>query len=116
MIMGHQISQALLDALNLPPMVRGFTLRCYSGEAVTVECEYYPTGAFQTELARYHLVPTQQAPAAPIHFDAWLSQHTERAHREFMERTSRRLPCDSPVKRIPKDIARHIGAVRLSLE
>lgn len=43
---------------------------------------------------------------APIHFDTWMRERTERAHREFMERTSRRLPCDWSTE----DIARYMGA------
>jgi hypothetical protein len=39
-------------------------------------------------------------------FDAWMRERAERAHREFMERISRRLPCDWSTE----DIARYMGA------
>lgn len=39
------------------------------------------------------------------HFDTWMRDCTERAHREFMERTSRRLPCDMTIE----DVARYFG-------
>jgi hypothetical protein len=106
MIVGHQISKGLCDALGLPKHTRGFTLRCYTGELVTVECEYYPDGSFQTELAqcRLALIGAADWPKpTPFNFDAWMRERTERAHREFMERTSRRLPCDVTVE----DVARY---------
>lgn len=93
MIAGNQISKDLCDALGLPPMTRGFTLRCYTGEIVTVECEYYPTGAFQTALSKYNLLPAVDAEPAGFDFDAWMMDRTERAHRDFMHRTSRLPPC-----------------------
>ena len=61
MITGEMISKNLCTALGLPPMTRGFALRCYTGKPVTVECEYYPHGSFQTALAQYHLVPNEPA-------------------------------------------------------
>jgi len=86
-------------------MTRGFTLRCRHNEPVTVECEYYPSGSFEAALAQYHLVPRPEAkPAEPLHFGTWMQQRTERAHAEFMERTSRRLPCDATTE----DIARYL--------
>lgn len=94
MIVGQQISKELQDALGLPKHTLGFTLRCYSDEIVTVECEYYPDGSFQSALAHYNLVPCavdQQAPR--LDFDAWMAARTERAHRAYMERTSRLPPC-----------------------
>jgi len=95
MILGQQISKELQDALGLPKHTVGFTLRAYANEMVTVECEYCPNGSFQSALARYHLVPRDDARAAEtFNYDAWRADRTERAHREFMERTSRRLPCD----------------------
>jgi len=39
-------------------------------------------------------------------FDAWMVRRTEQAHREFMERTSRRLPCDASTE----EVARYMGA------
>lgn len=108
MITGQQIGKELCDALGLPKFTRGFTLRCYTGEVVTVECEYYPEGSFQTALAQYHLVPRTEAPPAAdeFTFNAWMRERTERAHREFMERTSRQLRCDWRTE----DIARYMGA------
>ena len=94
MITGQRISKELCEALGLPKSTRGFTLRCYTDEAVSVECEYYPSGSFQTELARYRLVPADSMPpGATIDFDAWQRGRTQRAHREFMDRTSRLPPC-----------------------
>jgi hypothetical protein len=106
MIDGHQISKELCDALGLPKLTRGFTLRCYVGEPVTVECEYYPASDFQLALARYRLIavggdlPTPSP--KPFNFDAWLRDRTESAHREFMGRTSRRLPCDWTTEEIAR--------------
>jgi hypothetical protein len=104
MIAGHQISKELCDALGLPKLTRGFTLRCYTGELVSVECEYYPDSSFQLALAQYHLVPRDGAPLAdaPFDFGAWMRERTECAHREFMERTSRRLPCDWTTEEIAR--------------
>jgi hypothetical protein len=108
MIDGHQISKELCDALGLPKLTRGFTLRCYTGEPVTVECEYYPDGGFQLALAQYHLVPRDGAllADAPFDFGAWMRERTERAHREFMGRTSKHLPREQTTE----DIARYMGA------
>jgi hypothetical protein len=111
MIASQQISKELCDALGLPKYTRGFTLRCYTGELVTVECEYYPDGSFQPALARYHLLARDDSPAAaaPIHFDTWMRERTERAHREFMERTSRRLMCDLSSEDIEAYMAGSMG-------
>ena len=92
-MLGQQISKELGDALGLPPMTRGFTLRCFTGEVVTVECEYYPTGAFQTALAKYNLTPAVEAGPVGFDFDAWIRDRTEHAHRAYMERTTRLPPC-----------------------
>lgn len=109
MIVGQQISKELQDALGLPEHTVGFTLRAYANEIVAVECEYYPNGSFQSALARYHLVPRDDARAAkPFDYDARLRERTERAHREFMDRTSRLLPCD--LKLVPPAaIRRYLG-------
>jgi hypothetical protein len=110
MIAGHQISKELCDALGLPKLTHGFTLRCYVGEPVSVECEYYPSDDFQLALARYRLIavggdyPTPRP--KPFGYDTWMRERTERAHREFMERTSRRLPRDRAIE----EIARYMGA------
>jgi hypothetical protein len=115
MIAGHQISKELCDALGLPKQTRGFTLRCYTGEPVTVECEYYPSGDFQLALARYRLIavggdlPTPKP--KPFDFDAWMRDRAERAHREFMGRISRLLPCD--LKLVPPEsIGRYMGKAK----
>jgi hypothetical protein len=109
MILGHHISKELCAALGLPKQTRGFTLRCYTGEPVTIECEYYPNGDFQLALAQYRLIAVDgniPAPKAqPFDYDAWTKARTERAHREFIDRTSRRLMCDVS----PEDIERYIG-------
>jgi len=113
MILGHQLSKGLIDALGLPSMTRGFTLRCYTGQAVTVECEYYPDGSFQTALAQYQLVQRKSAAGAPqaepMNFDAWMTTRTERAHRQFIERTSQHLPHE----RTPEQIASYVLGVSL---
>jgi len=44
--------------------------------------------------------------AGALDFDAWMRERTERAHSAFMERTSRRLPCDWTTE----DVARYMGA------
>ena len=93
MITGNQISKELQDALGLPKDTLGFTLRCYAGEVITVECEYCPDGSFQTALTEYHLTPRLKAKPSPavLDFDAWMRERTERAHDDFMRRTSQPL-------------------------
>lgn len=43
--------------------------------------------------------------AVAFDYDAWIRDRTERAHSEFMERTSKRLMCDVS----PEEIERYIG-------
>lgn len=108
-MLGHQIGPQLVEALGLPKNTVGFTLRCYAGETVSVECEYWPEDhGLAKALAQYNLVAVGgTVPAAKsFDFDGWMRDRTERAHREFMERTSRRLPCDWTTE----DIARYMGA------
>lgn len=105
MILGHQIGADLIKALGLPKLTRSFTLHCDADEAITVSCVYYPEdGGIVPALAVYDLVerpaPSLTTQSAPIHFDAWMGDRTERAHREFMERTSRRLLCDHTTEEI----------------
>jgi hypothetical protein len=107
MILGHHISKELRDALGLPKHTRGFTLRCYVDRPVTVECEYYPEGSFQTALAEYHLAPraNPEPAAAAFNFDSWMHERTERAHASYMRRTSQ--PLMQEVRKFTKeDIAR----------
>jgi hypothetical protein len=97
MIPGQHISKELRDALGLPKHTRGFTLRCYVDRPVTVECEYYPDGSFQAALSEYTLAPltvAKSSDARVADFDRWMRERTKSAHAAFMERTSRRLPCD----------------------
>lgn len=96
-VLGHQIGKALVDALGLPKGTVGFTLRCYHGELVSVECEYFPDPArgLATELAAYELVrkmctdlrDTLTLPVA-VDFDAWMRAKTDAAHAAYMERTA----------------------------
>lgn len=54
------------------------------------------------ECAESFCVPAHilHAQAEPLHFDTWMRARTERAHAEFMERTSRRLPCDASAREV----------------
>lgn len=95
--MGRQIGQELCDALGLPKNTIGFTLRVYANEIVTVSCEYAPDDpGIVRLLGKFDLVQRDSAPDAtePLHYDTWLRERTERAHAEFMRRTSRRLMRD----------------------
>jgi hypothetical protein len=96
-MLGHQVGPQLVEALGLPRNTTGFTLRCYANEVVSVTCEYWPEDSGLADaLSQCNLVavggtlPRTEA----FDFDAWMRERTERAHREFMERTSRLLPCD----------------------
>lgn len=100
MLLGQDIGKELCDALGLPKNTIGFTLRAWVGHCVTVECEYYPEGKeVARALAKFKLIrpelPAVVTPAtAPTHYDDWLAQRIELAHRDYMARTSRRLPGD----------------------
>ena len=109
-IPAQRIGADLIKALGLPKMTRSFTLHCAAGEIVTVSCEYYPEdGGIVPALAVYALVERQAPrPPEPIHFDTWMRDRTERAHRDFMERTSRRLPCDAS----PREVAAYMRGTR----
>lgn len=95
---GQDIGKELCDVLGLPKNTISFTLRASVGHFVTVECEYAPDGReWVRELAEFHLVrkPGQVQPeAAPAHYDDLHARRVELAHRDYMARTSRRLPCD----------------------
>jgi hypothetical protein len=113
-MLGHQIGPQLVEALGLPKNTSGFTLRCYANEVVSVTCEYWPEGhGLAKALARYNLLPVggDLPTTKGFSFDTWMRDRTERAHREFMERTSRILPCD--LKLVPPAaIRRYMGAPR----
>jgi hypothetical protein len=47
-----------------------------------------------------HMLQEDAEPAPRLDFDAMMRQRTEQAHREFMERTSRRLPCDVSTREV----------------
>lgn len=89
-VMGHQIGKALCDALQLPEQTKSFVLRAQVGEAVTIECEYYPdVGAdFTAALTEFNLVrKIEQAPCPePVNFDEWMRARTEAAHAKYMWR------------------------------
>jgi hypothetical protein len=55
--------------------------------------------------------PPEPHPVDAMGFDAWMRDRTERAHREYMERISRLLPCD--LKLVPPGaIRRYMGPPR----
>lgn len=93
----------MLDALGLPHHVTAFSLHVRADAIVTVDCEYYPDDlpALEKAFASYTLEhrPTAEfydrvftaadgKRAAEIGFDAWMRERTERAHAEFIRRTS----------------------------
>jgi hypothetical protein len=109
-MLGHQIGPQLVEALGLPKNTVGFTLRCYADEIVSVKCEYWPEDfGLAKALSRYNLVAVGgDLPGSKgFNFDTWMRDRTERAHREFMERTSRHLPCDATTE----DVACYMGAL-----
>lgn len=108
----QQIYPALQALLGLPDHCASFELRVASGQCgVVVTCEHYVAldapGLKQLEsvFSEYELVRKepvlpfkvhaedslefQAAKAKIIGFDAWMRERTERAHAEFMTRTSR---------------------------
>lgn len=92
-LMGHQIGKALCEALGLPKYTRSFTLRCEVGQIVTAECEYHPdidTATLETCIAKFELHRKADEPReeAPLNFDTWMRERTERAHTEYMQRLS----------------------------
>jgi len=105
-----EIYPALQALLGLPDHCVSFELSARAGKIVTVACEHYislgPSGIKQLErvFSEYELVhKPAPAPAADegdgaaefrvVDFDAWMRDRTEGAHREFMDRTARALPC-----------------------
>lgn len=102
-IIGQELGKRLVEALGLPKHTMGITLHVYPGQFVTVECKYaLDEDKLSPLMAEYALVERGK----PKSFDTWMRERTERAHTEFMERTSRRLPCDSNTE----DVARYMGA------
>jgi hypothetical protein len=89
-IAGHEIGQALCDALNLPKQTRSFVLRVETGRIVTVECEYFPEDGdgITSALAEYELVRKPEPVMQPtaMHFDTWMRLRTEAAHAAMMAR------------------------------
>lgn len=99
----HQIYPALQALLGLPDHCVSFELRVAAGQVgVTVTCEHYVAldapGLKQLEsvFSEYELVRNPAPDEAPddsaefhvLDFDAWMHERTERAHAEFMQRTS----------------------------
>lgn len=98
----HQFYPVLQSLLGLPDHCVSFELRVAAERVgVTVICEHYVAldapGIKQLEsvFSEYHLV-RKPAPAADdaagfpvVDFDAWMRERTERAHADFMTRTSR---------------------------
>ena len=39
---GCEFGEKLINIFGLPKYTKGFELRCYVDEAVTIRCEYYP--------------------------------------------------------------------------
>lgn len=108
LLVGRQIGKELRDVLGLPKNTISFTLRAYPNEVVTVTCEYAPDDpSIGRLLGRFDLVPRDpvQDATQPLHYDTWLRERNERAHAEFMKRTSRRLLCDLSTE----DIEAYIG-------
>jgi hypothetical protein len=92
-----QIYPALQALLGLPDMCTKFELRVSCSDIVTVACEYYPNldtngiAQLTAVFGEYELVRRGKVaphPAEAMGFDAWMRQRTERAHAEFMARTS----------------------------
>ena len=92
-----QIYPALQALLGLPERCISFELSVHPDTfGVTVTCEHYvaldAAGIAQLEsvFSKYELVhrppPDDGAEFRVVDFDAWMSDRTERAHREFMVR------------------------------
>jgi hypothetical protein len=113
-MLAHQIGQQLCDALGLPKNTVGFTLRCYANEIVSVACEYFPEDrGLAKAMARYNVVLADGAASElkAVSFNTWMQQRTERAHREFMERTSE-LPSCGGRESLAEKIDRYLGELR----
>lgn len=104
-----QIYPALRSLLGLPEHCLSFDLSVRHDQiGVTVTCEHFvaldTAGLKQLEsvFSHYDLVhrpvPAIESAADSdefrvVDFDAWIRDRTERAHREFMDRTARALSC-----------------------
>ena len=59
LISGRILGDRLKDMMGLPKNTRGFELRCYVNEIVTVKCEYYPeiddVEQFASVIKKFHL-------------------------------------------------------------
>lgn len=96
-----QLYSALQPILGLPDRCVSFELSMRAGDVgVMVTCEHYvgldapSIKKLECVLSEYELA-RKPAPALDeaedakvVDFDAWMRDRTERAHREFMERTS----------------------------
>lgn len=107
-ISANEIGKELIEALGLPKYTTGFTLRCYTGKLVEVECEYLvEDGSFTSALAKFRLTHRPETTEAvestlpSMRYDDWRAEQIELAHREFMRRTSRRLLCDIRLASFP---------------
>jgi hypothetical protein len=60
MVTGDELGRRLVDVLGLPKTTKGFELRCYVDETVSIKCEYFPemngTEAAETIFVDYELV------------------------------------------------------------
>lgn len=99
----NQIYPALQALLGLPEHCLSFELSVRHDQiGVTATCEHYvaldAAGIKQLEsvLSQYELVRRPAPAEAPddstelhvVGFDAWMRERTDRAHREFMDRTA----------------------------
>jgi hypothetical protein len=90
-ITAQSIGPDLIHALGLPKRTVGFTLRCYVGEMVKVECEYYPEdGQGLVKALSSYEVYRRAVPSSPPlpHFDTWMRTRIDATHRDYMARTS----------------------------
>lgn len=100
----NQIYPALQALLGLPEHCLSFDLSVRHDQiGVTVTCEHFVAldtdglKQLKSVLSQFELkhrpAPDDGAEFHVVDFDAWMRDRTERAHREFMDRTARALPC-----------------------
>jgi hypothetical protein len=70
---GHEIGQALCEALGLPKHTRSFDSRCAVDKALTVRSEYFPQGLRETS----HNRAAYSSKAARIRCCIWRRQGGE---------------------------------------